>query len=153
VHLPIVSVTMILGAALLATDRQRAFAILGMAAAALNIGLNLIAIPLTDHHFDNGAIGAAVVTVATEFLILGGALLMRPKGVLDRHTANYLGRCAVASAAMIPAVVAIDGAWYGYKVALGVVIFGVVASVLRVGSPRDLLRAAVQVRHSIARAR
>src|SRR5205814_636948 len=96
-HLPIVSLTMILGAALQATERQRAFAVLGLAAATVNIGLNLIAIPLTDSHFGNGAIGAALVPVATETVILVGALLLRPNGVLDRQTANYLGRCTVAS--------------------------------------------------------
>jgi polysaccharide transporter, PST family len=152
VHIPIVSVTMILGAALQATDRQRAFALLGLGAAALNIGLNFIAIPFTIHHFDNGAIGAATVTVATEAVIFGGVTLMRPKGVLDRHTANYLGRCTLASIAMIPPVIAIDGAWYGYKIALGVAIFGVFALGLRIASPRDLLQAVGQIRHSMTRA-
>jgi O-antigen/teichoic acid export membrane protein len=143
---------MIVGAALQVTDRQRPFALLGLVAVVVNIGLNFIAIPFTIHHFDNGAIGAAVVTVATEFLILSGALALRPKGVLDRHTANYLGRCALASVAMIPAVAAIDGAWYGYKIAVGVAIFGVVALGLRIACPGDVVRAVGQVRHSMARA-
>jgi len=56
----------------MASDRQRQWIVVGIIAAVFNPLLNLIAIPLTAHAYGNGATGAAMITVATEFLMLSG---------------------------------------------------------------------------------
>ena len=73
-----------------------------MIAAIFNPLLNLAAIPLTVQWFDNGAIGAATITVLTEVVMMIGAIYLRPAGVLDRPTARLLVRIVAASAAMVP---------------------------------------------------
>jgi O-antigen/teichoic acid export membrane protein len=69
-HPPIVSITIVLGAAIAASDRQKAWLLVGVVAVIVNIGLNLAAIPWTVHRYHNGAIGAATITVVTEMAIM-----------------------------------------------------------------------------------
>ncbi len=131
-HLPLVTVTMMLGTALIASDRQNKWMLVGCTAAALNIGINFIAIPWSMRLFDNGAIGASVVTVLTECLMLGGAIYLRPAGVLDLATAKSLLRIAIASLAMVPPVLALHSAGLPAKVAVGALTFAAASLVLRV---------------------
>ena len=72
-HLPLVTVTMMVGTALIASDRQNKWVLVGCLAAALNLGLNFFAIPWSIRVFNNGAIGAAIVTVLTECVMLAGS--------------------------------------------------------------------------------
>ncbi len=72
----LIYVDFILGSAILATDRQRAWAFVGFSAILLNIGLNYLMIPYTDIHMGNGGIGAAISTLITELFIMIAALLM-----------------------------------------------------------------------------
>ena len=101
-HIPFVAMDMILGIALIARDRQKQWLIVGCLAAVFNPVVNLGLIPFTTRVFDNGAIGAAVATVATEGLMMAGAIYLRPKGVLDRTTAGFLGRCLLAAVCILP---------------------------------------------------
>ena len=68
-HIPLAAIDTVLGAAVFARDRQRTLAVVAWVAAILNPIANLIAIPLADRLWSNGAIGAATVTVATELLM------------------------------------------------------------------------------------
>lgn len=149
-HLPIVSITIILGAVLAAVDRQRAWLVVGLIAVVINIALNLVMIPWAVRHFENGAIGAAAVTVVTEFAIMIGASTLRPRGVLDRATVSFLVRCAVACVAMVPPVVVLCHS-LASKVVMGVAVFAVTAFLLGVVTPRSVWRALIQVRRSVAR--
>ncbi len=131
-HLPLVTVTMMIGTALIASDRQNKWVLVGCTAAALNLGINFIAIPWSIRLFDNGAIGASVVTVLTECLMLGGAIYLRPAGVLDLATAKSLLRIAIASLLMVPPVLALHSAGLPAKVAVGALTFAAASLVLRV---------------------
>jgi O-antigen/teichoic acid export membrane protein len=137
-HLPVVAVTVIVGSALAASDRQNKWVLVGAAAAVLNIGLNFIAIPWSIRAFQNGAIGAAIVTVCTESLVLGGAIFLRPPGVLDGATARSLLRCALACLIMIPAVLAVDSEGLPIKVVVGALTFLIASIALRVVTLDDL---------------
>ncbi|HEX3271932.1 MAG TPA: flippase [Ktedonobacterales bacterium] len=104
-NVPLVAIDMILGTALIAAARQRAWTVVGVIAGIFNPLVNLWAIPFTQARFGNAAIGAAVVTVATELVMFGGALYLRPKGVFSRWDAWYAARCLIATAVMVPVVI------------------------------------------------
>jgi len=129
-HIPVVGMDMVLGSALIADDRQKQWTIVGCGAAALNPLLNLLAIPLTIHLFNNGAIGAAIITVATEVFMMIGALILRPRGIMDRPTASFAIRCATASVVMVPVVLAVGTAGLPVKIAAGVIAYGVASLAL-----------------------
>jgi O-antigen/teichoic acid export membrane protein len=122
-HVPIVAVDMILATALTAKDRQKAWLVVGCVAVVFNPTVNLIAIPLTTHRYGNGAIGASVVTVATELVMMVGAIYLRPAGVLNRATISFLLRCLGAAVLMVPAVEAAAGLPLGAKVLVGAATF------------------------------
>jgi len=103
-NVPLVAIDMILGTALIAAARQRAWTVVGVIAGVFNPLVNLWAIPYTQARFGNAATGAAVVTVATELIMFGGALYLRPKGVFTRWDVWYIGRCLLATAVMVPVV-------------------------------------------------
>jgi O-antigen/teichoic acid export membrane protein len=121
--MPLIGVDMILGAALIATERQRAWTAVGVAAAVLNPLANLVAIPYTQARFGNGAIGAAAVTSLTElFMMVMGLRLLR-SGTLDRSTLFAATRVLVACVPMagvawltrgqaLPVTVVLSGAVY-----------------------------------------
>jgi O-antigen/teichoic acid export membrane protein len=103
-NVPLVAIDMILGTALIAAARQRAWTVVGVIAGVFNPLVNLWAIPFTQSVYGNAAIGAAVVTVATELIMFGGALYLRPKGVFTRWDVWYMARCLFATAVMVPVV-------------------------------------------------
>ena len=105
IHIPFAAMSMVLGMALIASDRQKRWVVVGGLAALTNPLFNLVAIPFAVRTYQNGALGAAVITVVTELLMIAGALYLRPPGVLDRATARFIVRCAVAAGLMVPAVV------------------------------------------------
>jgi O-antigen/teichoic acid export membrane protein len=101
---PIVAADMIIGTVLNSVDRQRQWALAGVAAAVLNPLLNLAAIPLSQSHLGNGAIGAAAVTTATEFVLLGAGLYLLPRGIFDLHTLLKIVRSLAAGAVLVAVV-------------------------------------------------
>jgi O-antigen/teichoic acid export membrane protein len=104
-NVPLVAIDMILGTALIAAARQRAWTIVGVVAGVFNPLVNLWAIPFTQRVYGNAAIGAAAVTVATELVMFAGALYLRPKGVFSRWDAWYIVRCLIATGVMVPVVI------------------------------------------------
>jgi O-antigen/teichoic acid export membrane protein len=116
----------------MAVDRQRQWVMLSVAAAVFNPVLNLVAIPLTERTFRNGAIGAAIVTVLTEALVLVGALRLRPAGVFDAPMARLAARVVVASLCMVPVVVMLGSAPLPAQVAAGAATY--IAASLALGT-------------------
>jgi O-antigen/teichoic acid export membrane protein len=146
-HIPVVGITMILYAALMASDRQRQWIVVGIIAAVFNPLLNLIAIPLTAHAYGNGAIGAAMITVATEFLMLsGGFYLLRRDGVPDRGTIKFVLRCVVSCAVLVGVVEAGEGLWLPARIALGVVTYGLASLAVGTLSATELRSGFVRTR-------
>jgi O-antigen/teichoic acid export membrane protein len=130
VSIPIIGMDMVLGTALIASDKQRQWTVVGCTAAIFNPLLNLVAIPLTIHAFHNGAIGAALVTVATEGLMMAGAIRLKPPGVLGRLTTSYIFKCVIASLVMVGAVIAAGGAPLALKIIIGVLVYALTALTL-----------------------
>lgn len=84
------------GALLAGADRQRTWAVVGLVAVGLNVGLNLVLIPWTQQAVGNGGLGAAAATLLTELFIFGCALRLLPAGWLSSFTgARLLGLAAL----------------------------------------------------------
>jgi O-antigen/teichoic acid export membrane protein len=98
--MPLIGVDMVIGAVLVARERQRAWTAVGVAAAILNPLVNLVAIPYTQTAFGNGAIGAAAVTSLTELFMMVMGLRLLPAGTLDRSMLVSVARVLVACAPM-----------------------------------------------------
>jgi O-antigen/teichoic acid export membrane protein len=150
-HLPLVSLTMILSITVIASNREKAWLLIGIVAVVVNIGVNLVVIPWSVDRFNNGAIGAAVVTVVTEALITAGAVLLRPPGVFDRETVSFVLRCTAASLAMCPAVVLLAHSLFT-KIVLGAVVFAIFSLIFRLTTPSKLRTMVAQLRRSMNQA-
>jgi O-antigen/teichoic acid export membrane protein len=139
---PLVAVDMILGTALIAAGSQRAWTVVGVAAGIFNPIVNLWAIPFTQSAFGNAAIGAAVVTVATELLMFIGALYLRPKGVFTRWDVWYTARCLIATAVMAPVVILfsrITNVGLFASMVYGVITYAMAAYTLKLVRDDDIL--------------
>lgn len=144
-HVPVVGITMVLGMSLIARDRQKEWIAVAVVAAVLNPLVNLVAIPVTVRAFGNGAVGAAIVTVATEFVMLGGAVYLRPAGVLDRSTVSFLLRCLVACLLMAAAVRMAGNVELVVKVSVGVASYGIASIALRTLSLSQIQRTCLEI--------
>ncbi len=92
-RLPLMAVSMVLATGLGYERQWLGIAVFG---AGFNVVLNLVAIPVFDRWLGNGAIGAALVEVATELLMLAGALITLPRGIIDCATTWASARVLVA---------------------------------------------------------
>jgi O-antigen/teichoic acid export membrane protein len=137
-NIPLVSLDLMLGTVVIAVDRQRQWVILGVIAAVLNPLLNLFAIPFTHRVFDNGALGAAAITVLTELFIFVGALRLRPASVLDRATVSTVLRIGVASASMVPVVLVLGSSPLIVQIFAGALTYLGVSRALGTISMRDI---------------
>jgi O-antigen/teichoic acid export membrane protein len=138
IHIPVIAIDTVLGTIVVAVDRQRQWVALSVAAAVCNPLLNLVAIPFAERTWQNGAIGAATVTVLTEVGIMIGALRLRPAGVLDRSTANLLLRVVAASLTIVPVVLALGPAPLLIKVVAGVAVYAIASLALGTISLREI---------------
>ena len=123
IHIPVAAVDTIMAMALIAIDRQRKYVFVAGCAAVLNPIACIIAINITMDRYDNGAIGAAIVTVGTEILILGAALTIRPHGVMDGWTAWLCARIVGAGLVMGVVVLTAGDLPLAVQVAIGVVVY------------------------------
>ena len=94
--IPPIYLNIMLAQVLLAAKRQAVWTIVMAGATVVNPLFNLVLIPYTQHHYHNGAIGAAISLVVTELLmdIIGFRLVGRH--IVDR---SGLKRCLLAIAA------------------------------------------------------
>jgi O-antigen/teichoic acid export membrane protein len=133
-----VALNMVLGTALIASHKEQLWLGVYLAAAVFNLALNWLSIPYFERTTGNGAIGAAGTTLLTEILMLGGALLILPRGTIGVAT-------AVRGAKLGLAAVALAGIAYGLQsvsLPLAILAGGLewVAATLLIGSirPADL---------------
>lgn len=119
--------TTLVGQFAVATGREVAIYLTLFFAALLTIPLDLVFVPFADDRFGNGAIGGAMSYIVTEVLIFVVGVVWIAPGIVGRSTARRIGKCAIASAAMVgialwlrdlPIVVPIAGAGAVYVVAL-----------------------------------
>jgi O-antigen/teichoic acid export membrane protein len=131
IHIPLAAMDTVLATALIAADRQRKYLIVAGIAAVFNPALNFGLIHLTQDAFGNGAVGAAIMTVATEVFIMAGALHFRVQGVMDRNTVGYLMRCLAAALLMVPGVWLVRDTNIVVMAGVGAVLYAAVSFVVR----------------------
>jgi O-antigen/teichoic acid export membrane protein len=126
-----------------AVDRQRTWALTGVAAAVFNPAINFVLIPYFDRVHGNGAIGAATSTVFTELFMMTAALIYLRGSVFDAATRSVALRCAVSGALMVGTV----GLARGLPLPLSVLIGGATSGtatlalgVIRLSDVNDLRR-------------
>jgi O-antigen/teichoic acid export membrane protein len=100
-HLPIVAVDMVFAVLITAIGGESKWLRIGLVAVVFNIALNLLCIPTFEGLQGNGAIGASVVTVLTEVVMLCGALILIPKHLIGANLAWDATRAVVAASAII----------------------------------------------------
>jgi O-antigen/teichoic acid export membrane protein len=122
-HLPLAAIDVMIGTVLNTRDRQRQWALTGIAAAILNPLLNLAAIPYAQTVMDNGAIGAAAITTFTEVFMLVVGLRLLPRGVLGWSTLIDVLKCVGAGGAMAVGVVAARDLPIAIPIAVGGLVY------------------------------
>lgn len=143
-HMPLVTISTILAMAIAAVDRQSRWARVAWIAAVVNPMMNLVAIPLAEYVWGNGAAGAAFATLVTELLMTAGAV---------KIIGTYLDRRQFAAAAMRTLVVCAVGgvllfasfSRFDFVTALGTaaVAFPILLVATKLVSPRELISAVV----------
>jgi O-antigen/teichoic acid export membrane protein len=144
-HIPLAGIDMMIGTVLNTRDRQRQWALTGVTAAVLNPLVNLVAIPLTQSLYGNGAIGAAAVTTLTEVFMMVVGLRLLPGGVFDRSTVTDGLKCVLAGLIMSVVVYLNRDLPIAVPVVLGVLVYGGACWALGALSLRDLHEVRVQL--------
>lgn len=128
IQIPLVAIDTVLGTGVFALDMQRRLAVVGWCAAVLNPLVNLAAIPLSVHWFQDGAIGAAAITAMTECFV--GAWIWRMLGdnLNHRYVFSAMFR-SLAACLVMGIIVYVARPYVGVFVAipLGAVVYGVMA--------------------------
>jgi O-antigen/teichoic acid export membrane protein len=107
VLLALVDIT--LGTAVLAADRQLAWAKAKGAAVAFVALLNAVLVPYCQARFANGALGSAAATSAAEMVMLAAGVALVPRGVLNAAVLRDAVRAIAAAAlAAVPALLLRD---------------------------------------------
>jgi O-antigen/teichoic acid export membrane protein len=88
--IPLVYLSMPLGTAIMAAGRQVAWSLVQCLAVAISIVLNPILVPMFQRTRGNGGLGLCIASVASEIVMVGCALVLLPKGVLDRRLGRVL---------------------------------------------------------------
>jgi O-antigen/teichoic acid export membrane protein len=108
----------IFGLALIARDRQMAALWLNVSALVFNVGLNLALVP------SHGIVAAAIVTVASELVILAGSYPLMRRNLGFFPAPGTLAAAVGATALMAAALAPLLGAPLAVTLPLGVAVYG-----------------------------
>jgi O-antigen/teichoic acid export membrane protein len=97
------SMNILLGRFALATDRVKFWTALMAGATVLTIPLDLVLVPWTDRHLQNGAVGGALAYVVTESVMMTIGVIVLAPHLFDRETGLRVLRCGIAGGAMFAA--------------------------------------------------
>jgi O-antigen/teichoic acid export membrane protein len=137
-QVPLAAMDTVLATALIASNRMRQYLFVSIGAAIFNPIACVFLIHWSVDRYANGAIGAAIVTVLTELIVMIGAIVLKSKGVLDREASWLSIRTIAAALLMVPALLLIDGWGLAAKVAFGAIIYGVGLLVFRAVSVAEI---------------
>jgi O-antigen/teichoic acid export membrane protein len=116
ISIPLTALLTVTGAIAAGADRQKTWAALLVAGLGVNVVFNFLMIPLFDERYGNGATGAAVATLISEFVIIVIAFKVMGRQALSGNAAADLAKVALAAGAMTG--VALLGDYAGLHFAL-----------------------------------
>ena len=100
---------------------------------------NLALIPLTQHQYDNGAIGAAISLLLTEIVVVAAGIWLIGRRVFDGGSARRAALGLVAASAAGLAAYAVPGNdRLVRRCSVGLLVFAGAAAVLRVFTPGEV---------------
>ncbi|HEX3776574.1 MAG TPA: oligosaccharide flippase family protein [Polyangiaceae bacterium] len=105
----IVYFTMPLGVCLIASQRQRIWAVVQSLCLVVSVVLDPLLVPWFQRRTGNGGLGICVAAVVSELIVLGCGVALAPRGVFDRALARVLLLALLAGAAMAGIAVALRG--------------------------------------------
>ncbi|MDI6802821.1 MAG: flippase [Bacteroidota bacterium] len=136
----LVYIDMILGTAILASDKLRQWSLVALAAVFINIGLNYFMIPYTQVNYGNGGIGAAIATIITEFFVMLFALYLIPKTTLAIARPSVSIKAITSGLFMVGALYALSFSpqpWV-IEAIVGILIYGVILLIIKTLEPEEL---------------
>ena len=150
--LPPVYMATLVNGFVIAADKQVQWSWVMGVMCVLNVLLNLFTIPYFHRHYGNGALGAALALLATDWATGIAALVLLPGRLRPavRATVPSILASAAATLAMAAAVWPLRGLFLPIPILTGAVVFLVVALPLRV-FPRDELRLLSRLAVKLAR--
>jgi len=131
-------VDILLGGALLALQKSRQLAVAKFLAVALGAGLDWFLIPWAQARHGNGGIGVVLSFSLAELVIIVAALLLMPRGVLDRSVAWDVGKAALAGAGTLLLVRAVPVSSPLLQLPLYLATFAALALAFRLVTRGDL---------------
>lgn len=135
---PFVYLGIMLNQVLVAAKRQIVWTWVMAGATVVNPILNIMLIRIFQQRTSNGAIGAAVALLSTEFLIAVVGIIVVGHTVLDRWSVWRFARAALAAGALWTVATAAQPLGAAVSLAIGLVVFALVAWSLRIVSAGDL---------------
>lgn len=136
--IPPLYLNIMLAQVLLAEKRQAIWTIVMAGAAVFNPMVNLILIPYTQRHFQNGAVGAAVCLVLTEVLMDAVGLILVGRHVFTRSSIRRCALAMVASAGMWGAAYATKSLGSALSLLAGGLALVVLVGALRILNPEEI---------------
>jgi O-antigen/teichoic acid export membrane protein len=137
--IPAMYMNIMLSQVLIAMNRQTTWTWVMGVTTIINPLFNLALIPLTQHRYDNGAIGAAISLLLTEIIVVAAGIWLIGRRVFDggsvRRTALGL---AAATAAGVAAYLSQAMINWVLAAAIGIVVFAGAAALLRVFTPGEI---------------
>jgi len=147
----LVSISMVLGTALIALGQERRWLLVNGVATVLQYVVLFTVIPATEAYYGNGMLGAVVGRIGAELVMVVGALLLLPRGMIGWSAGLLVARVVLAgvfSGAMALAVLDVSIVLAG---AVGAVLYPTVLLLLRVVRPTDLVTAVTVTREALWR--
>ena len=137
--IPAMYMNIMLGQVLIAMKRQIVWTWVMATTTVVNPLLNLALIPMTQHRYGNGAIGAAISLLLTEIVVVTAGFWLIGRRVFDGGSARRAALGSVAAAAAGGAAYALGGV-IGWIPALivGLLVFAGVSALLRVFTPGEI---------------
>jgi len=143
-QLTIVALDMMLGTTLIALGLEHKWLVVGLVACVVSPAWNMVAIPFTQNVLGNGGVGAALGSILTECVMLVGALVLIPRGILSRSVALVAVRTVLAALPFIVItrlLLSLD-VWLPVALAPGSLAFAAGVVILRVITLSELRVAA-----------
>jgi O-antigen/teichoic acid export membrane protein len=93
--------SMPLGTALVAAGGQRKWAVVQASCVLVSFGLDPVLIPWFQKRYGNGGLGICVGGVVSEVFMVGTAMVLSPKGIVDRSLATTMVKAGLAGVMMV----------------------------------------------------